>query len=297
MKQYLKKVRFTAQGSGGGFIVNPSSKVELHELKVAFSVSKSLSSTQNSAEIKLWNLNEGHRNAVGKEFDDITLEAGYMPPDGGGNVGIIFKGQIRDVEHTREGPDIITTLTCGDGDKAFRRATTSKSYPKGTPVKTVVEDIYKDLKKQGIGKGEWKFPDGMRENYERPYAACGSCKRELDTIGRSNNFYWSIQNGVLEIVPGDGYLGGMVYLSPETGMIDVPAITDNGVRVSALLNPDVRPGRRVRVESQVLGMNGANGEYRVSSCQFSGDNREGHFKVDITGEKVNGGKVDEGKKK
>lgn len=294
MKQYLRKVRLTA---AGGFVVNPGG-VQPHELKIAFAVSKSLSSKQNEAvSIKIWNLNEGHRNAIGKEFDDFTLEAGYMPPGEGGNVGIIFKGQLRDVEHTREGPDIITTLSCGDGDKAFRRATTSKSYPKGTPVKDVVEDIYKDLAKQGIGKGEWKFPDGMKENYQRPYSVCGGCKRELDNIGRSNGFYWSIQNGVMEIVPGDGYIGGEFLISPKTGMIDVPAITDNGVKVSALLNPEIRPGRRVRVESDVLGMNGANGVFRVSACQYDGDNRDGAFKVDVQGEKVNGNKVDEGKKK
>lgn len=296
MKQYLRKVKFTAQGSGGGFVVNPG-RVTLHEMKIEFSISKSISSQQNSAEIKLWNLNESHRNSVGKEFDDITLEGGYMPPNEGGNVGILFKGQIRDVEHTRQGADIITTLSCGDGDKAFRRATTSKSYPKGTPVKDVVEDIYADLKKQGIGKGEWKFPDGMREKYERPYAVCGSCKRELDVIGKSNGFYWSVQNGVLEIIPGDGYIGGIFLITPRTGMIDVPAITDNGVKVSCLLNPEIRPGRRVRVESDVLQMNGANGDYRVSIVTYSGDNYDGPFKCDITGEKVNGSKVDEGKKK
>jgi len=296
MKQYLRKVKLTASGGGGGFVVNPGN-VSTQEIKIAFSISKSISSNQNSAEIRIWNLSPGHRNSIGKEFDDLTLEAGYMPPDGGSNVGIIFKGQLRDVEHTREGPDIVTTLQCGDGDKAFRRATINKSYKKGTPVKDVVEDIYKDLNKQGISKGEWKFPDGMRENYERPYAACGSCKREMDTVGRSNGFYWSIQNGVMEIIPGDGYIGEMFLITPKTGMIDVPAITDNGVKVSCLLNPEIRPGRRVQVQSQVLGMNGANGEYRVSQITYTGDNHDGEFRCDIIGERVNGNKVDEGKKK
>lgn len=294
MRQYLRKVRFQAAGAGGSLIVNPGG-VNLHELKIGFSVSKSISSAQNSAEIKLWNLAEAHRNAVGKELDDITLEAGYMPPGEGGNVGIIFKGQIRDVEHTREGPDIITTLSCGDGDKAFRRATISKSYPKGTPVKDVVEDIYSELEKQGVKRGEWKFPEDVKD-FKRPYAACGGCKREMDTLGRGHGFYWSVQNGAMEVIPGDGFVGGIVFISPQTGMIDVPTITDNGVRVSALLNPEVRPGRRVRVESQVLEMNAANGEYRVSECTFSGDNRDGAFKVELTGESIQGGKVDEGKK-
>lgn len=317
MLQYLRKVRATFNG---GYTVNPGG-ITTHEMKIAFNISKGISSSANTAEIEIWNLNESSRNSMGKEFDEVTLEAGYMPPAGlsgpgilsfldgllpsfgavstgsGGNVGIIFKGNIRDVEHTRDGPDIITRISCGDGDKALRKATTSKSYPKGTPVKDVVDDLYKELEKQGVKKGEWKFPDDMEPNFKRPYATCGSCSREMDTLGRGRKFYWNVQNGTMEIVPGDGFIGTIVYLSPSSGLIGVPTITDNGVRVSALLNPEIRPNRRVQVESDVLEMNAANGVYRVSQCDYSGDNRDGEFRVDVTGESVKGGKVDEGKTK
>lgn len=293
MRQYQRKVRLKAGGSGGSISINPGG-VSLHEIKIKFSVSKGVSSTQNSAEISIWNLAEKSRNALGKELDDITLEAGYLPPEGGGNVGIIFKGQIRDVEHKRDGPDIITTIYCGDGDKAIRNAVLGKTYPKGTPVKDVVEDLYKELEAEGVTRGEWKFPDDLPD-FKRPYTVCGTCKRELDTLSRGRDFYWSLQNETMEIIPGNGYVGGIVLLSPETGLIDTPTITDNGVKAKALLNPEIRPNRRVRIESQTLEMNAENGEYRVSECTFAGDNREGDFTVSLTGESVKGGKVDEGK--
>lgn len=295
MEQYLRKVRFKAGGSGGSISINPGG-ISLHELKIEFTINKGVSSTQNAAIIKIWNLSESSRNALGKELDDVTLEAGYMPTSGGSNVGIIFKGQIRDVEHKRDGADIITTLTCGDGDKAFANATIAKTYPKGTPVEDVVEDLYKELEAQGIDRGEWKFPEGL-EPFKRPYTVCGTCKRELDTLGRGKDFYWSLQNETMEIIPGDGYIGGVVLLSPETGLIDTPTITDNGVKAKALLNPEIRPNRRVRIKSQTLEMNAENGEYRVSECTFSGDNRQGDFTVSFTGESVKGGKVDEGTRK
>ena len=293
MRQYLRKVRLQAGGSGGSISINPGG-ISLHEIKIKFSVSKGVSSTQNSAEISIWNLAEKSRNALGKELDNVTLEAGYLPPEGGGNVGIIFKGQIRDVEHKRDGADIITTISCGDGDKAIRNAVLGKTYPKGTPVKDVVEDLYKELEAQGIDRGEWKFPDDLPD-FKRPYTVCGTCKRELDTLSRGRDFYWSLQNETMEIIPGNGFIGGIVLLSPETGLIDTPTITDNGVKAKALLNPEIRPNRRVRIESQTLEMNAENGEYRVSECTFAGDNREGDFTVSLTGESVKGGKVDEGK--
>lgn len=296
MSYYLRKVRVTF--NGGALIVNPSNKVEIRdEMKVAFSVSRGIESTQNTAEISVWNLTKGHRNAVGKELDEVQLEAGYAPPSGGGNVGIIFKGQTRDVVHRRDGADIITTISCGDGDKAIRRATLSKSYPRGTKAEDVIEDLYKELEKDGVVRGQWKFPDEMPP-FKRPYAVCGSCARELDRLGRGRGFYWSIQSGAMEIIPGDGDLGGNFLIAPPPrgAMVDYPAITDNGVQVSHLLDPGIRPNMRVKIESDVLEMNGEGGEYRVSQATYGGDNRDGDFRVDVHGERVDGGKVDEGKK-
>lgn len=294
MQQYLRKVKLTAKGAGGGLVINGTNDTG-RDLKIVFDIDKSISSTQNTGTIEIWNLSESNRNAMGKELDDITLEAGYLPPQGGGNVGVIFSGQIRDVTHYKKGPDIITTLFLGDGDKAIRSAVTSKSYKAGTPVKEVVDDLSKELEKEGVSRGEQKLPENLG-SFKRPYATVGSVKRELDLLSRGFNFYWSVQNGVCEIIPGDGFVGGIVLITPETGMVGTPTITDNGVKVTALLNPEVRPGRRVRIESKTLEMNAANGEYRVSQCRFSGDNREGDMIVFIHGEAVKGDKVDEGLK-
>lgn len=289
---WIRKARVTFEG-GGGFVVNPGGK-NLHELRVAFSVSRGISGSPNEFEIRLWNLNRDHRNSVGRELDKVTLEAGYIDE---GNIGVIAKGRIRDVQHDRDGPDIITTVSCGDGDKAFRRATISKTIPKGTSVKDVVEELYKEMEKQGIDRGEWKFPDDIR-TLKRPYSMCGSCTREMDVLGRGNKFYWSIQNETLEIIPGDGYLpGAMVTVSARNGMVGTPTITDNGVKVRTLLNPQIRPNRLLRVESEVLEMNGEDGTYRISAVDFDGDNQEGDFLATIHGESLSGGKVNEGVKK
>jgi hypothetical protein len=78
MRQYLRKVRATFAGSGGGLVINPG-PLQVHELKIGFNIQKDISGVPNSAVIEIWNLSEGHRNAVGKELDDVTLEAGYMP--------------------------------------------------------------------------------------------------------------------------------------------------------------------------------------------------------------------------
>jgi hypothetical protein len=292
--QYIRKVRLECKGSGSNIKINHHDNPD--QTKIEFEIEKSISSTQNTSTIKIWNLKEETRNALGKELDEVILEAGYTPPGGGDNTGILFQGNIRDVSHTRDGAvDIVTILSNGDGDKAIRSATTSKSYPKGTKVETVVEDLQKDLEKQGVKRGEQKLPENLGE-FKRPYATVGSVKNELDTLSRGKGFYWSIQNNTCEIIPGDGYIGGIILLNKESGLVDVPTITDNGVKITALINPDLRPNRRVKVESSVLQMNAANGEYRISEATYSGDNRSGDFFVAMNCESIKGDKVDEGKK-
>lgn len=293
MLQYIRYVR--ARFSGGLVINAQNPLVQPAQIKIEFNISKSISSTANTADITIYNLAESSRNGIGKEFDAITLEAGYNPPGEAGNLGIIFKGAVRDVEHRREGPNIKTIISCGDGDAAFRRATISKSYPAGTPVKTVIDDIAKEMEAKGLSRGELKYPDALNsKTFKRPYAACGSCTRELDTIGRGNGFYWSAQNETLEIIPADGFVGSVAVISPETGMIGTPAITDTGIRVKALLNPEIRPNRRIQVKSQTLEMNSQDGMFRVSAVTFSGNNLDGEFAVDVTGEAIQSGKVNEG---
>lgn len=293
MRQFLRKTRVTFPG---GFTINPSDRVEEHELRVKFDVTRGISGSPNTFKIQLYNLSADHRNSLGRELEQVILEAGYVPPEGGGNLGVIAKGRIRDFQHDRDGPDIITTVSCGDGDAAYRKATISKTIPKGTPLPDVVEELYKEMEKQGIDRGEWKFPEDVK-TFKRPYSMCGSCTREMDTLGRGNGFYWSLQNETLEIIPGDGYLEGEIYIDKDSGMVGSPTITDNGVKVKALLNPAARPNRLMVVKSEVLRMNAQGDTYRVSQVDFSGDNQEGDFVMDLTGEAMSGGKIDEGVKK
>lgn len=292
MRQWRRKARVRFDGPEGGFVVNPG-PVGLHEMRVDFQVSKGIGSTPNRISVTVWNLSESHRNGVGKEFDTITLEAGYDPDGTGGNVGVIATGQIRDVQHERTGADILTTLSCGDGDLAYRKATISRTFPAGTPVPDVVAALHEAMRPFGVDRGEWRFPNDVK-TFKRPYSIAGSCARELDVLGRGNGFYWSVQNGALEIIPGDGALDRLVSLSAASGMVGSPILTDNGARVRCLLNPEIMPGHRVKVESDLIEINAENGVYRVSRVDFGGSNTEGEFMATVHGEAIKGGTVDEG---
>lgn len=275
-RKYLRQVRATFSG-GGSLIVE--------QLRIEFDVSKSISGVPNEGTVRVFNLNPQNREAVGKEFDKVTLEAGYRET----GMDVILKGSIREVFHNRDEVDIISEIAVGDGDQADRTGYVAKTWPRGTKIKDIVEDIYKDGM-PGISKGELKGLDDLPPT-RRPLTIVGSTRRAMDQLGRSNDFYWSYQNETLEVIPADEFLNQRAFVSPRTGMIGVPTITDRGIIVQALLDPAIRPNRLVEVESETLGMNGEGGTYRVNSVSYTGDNMDGDFIVEFEGERVRGGKV------
>lgn len=285
---WLRKVRAIFSG-GGNLVVNPGIETN-NQQRIEFNIEKSISSTANELVVRIYNLSERSRNAVGRELSDIEIQAGHIPRQGLDLTGTIFLGQIEDFTHDREGPDIVTTVRASDGGKAIRKSTINKTYPAGTPPEAVIEDVYAEFEKNGVKRGEFLFPP--MEPFIRPYTVSGDASREANVIGRSKGFYWSIQNQVMEVIPGDKFLPLITKINRNTGMIGYPQITDNGIRVVALINPEVRPNRVIAVKSEFV--EAANGEFRVGRMDYKGDNRDGDFEMIIHGESVFGGAVEEG---
>jgi hypothetical protein len=276
---WIRTVKATFTGDGGGLVVE--------RLRIAFNVSKSLSGTPNTAQISIWNLSQENRLKIKKEFDKVRLEAGHVEA---GNRGIIFEGNVRDVTHKREGPDIITTAECGDGDKGIRTGTIAKTFPKGAKPKEMIDELLKNM--PDVDRGVIQGLDDLPA-YPRAVTMFGMASREMDKIGRTHKLYWSVQDGALEVIPGDSFIDDVVVISQTSGMIGVPEITDNGIKVTCLLNPQIRIGRVVEVRSQTLEMNEGEGRFRVSALEFSGDTRANTYECTVHGERIDGGKVTE----
>lgn len=284
-RQWKRVVKVIISGKAGSLTVT--------DLKIDFNVTKGIGSKQNTATIAIWNLTKSHRRQLGEEFDRIELQAGYQ----GGDVATIFKGSIRDVTTTKETADIKSEMECGDGDEAINKGAVSKTFPAGTKPKAIVDYIAGEM--PGVTKGEMKGIDDLPA-YKRPVTVYGWAFREMDKIGREHGFYWSIQNGQVEAVKNTEHLSKTTVLSSETGMIGIPEVTDKGVKVKALLNPNIAPGRLIDVRSDFLDeesgrdkrkSDDGGGVFRVSECSFNGTNRGEEFYVEAEGSRVEGSKV------
>jgi ethanolamine utilization microcompartment shell protein EutS len=285
VRQWKRVVEVTISGKAGTLTVR--------DLTITFSVSKSIGSKQNTATISIMNLTKSHRRQIGEEFDKIELKAGYE----GGPLSTIFKGDIEDVEHTKDTADVKSEMTCGDGNEGVQKGAVSKTFPAGTKPKAIIEYLQSEM--PGTTKGEMKGIDDLPA-YKRPVSLYGWAAREMDKLGREHGFYWSIQNGEVEAVKNDQVLSRTTVVSKETGMIGIPTVTDKGVRIKALLNSEIAPGRTIDVRSDFLDeasgkdkrkSDDGGGLFRVSEVTFSGTNRGEEFYVEAEGNRIEGSKV------
>lgn len=282
-----------------------SSGLLIRDLRITFKVEKTLESIPNSMVLEIYNLSKSSRSIIEEEFEkysklvgearttyppNIFLNAGY-----GLNLKNIFTGNSAFVHHRQIGADIITTVECGDGESAFAAARLEKSFAPGVSVGTVIQDLKTAL---GLNAGQIK---GLNENDTFPngLTLSGPVKNHLDLIAERQGLEWSIQNGQLQMLPVALPTDEeVILLNSQTGLIGTPQkikmvnqstliIKDgvnaqSGIIANALLNGDIRPGRRIKVESKFF-----QGEvFKLRKCIYEGDTHSNKWFTGIEGASI-----------
>jgi hypothetical protein len=250
--------------------------LRVEDLRCAFQVKKPGSSKPNTAELRISNLQPDTRarlTEAGKGAP-LIIQAGYP-----GTLGTIFSGEIRTVDHIRKGVDWETTIKSGDGERAYAFATIAEGFRAGTPARVVVSRLIESL---GLDPGRsQQVLAELNAAYVHGYSANGRSADYLDEILNGLGYQWSIQDGRVEVVKqGQTTLEEVVFLSPETGLLDSPEhgagdepVEGNAlikkfsvVKLKALIQPRIKPHCRISVESE-----GLKGILRVLALEHAGD--------------------------
>lgn len=243
-------------------IGNRKECVIINNLRVTFSIKKTLSSEPNTGEISVYNLNDSNRNLItSKQYNYLELSVCYKEDI----LRLIFCGDILSVENNLSGQDIITTMRCGDGHRIYTEKTIFKTMEKGQKDKDIVEEVLKNL---GIQKGDIDLPNDRI--LPRGKVMMCDTREVMHKIAINNNADWSIQDDQLVVIPDNKALAnneGWV-ISMNTGMIGSPKKTDNGLEVTTLCNPHYKIGALIRVESRLTEYNG---DYKIESIEHNGD--------------------------
>lgn len=249
--------------------VGDSESLSTADLRVVFRVKKTLEKDPNTASVKISNLAEGSRAKLNKKGMHLVLQAGYE-----GNVGTIFSGDTRTVDHTRESADWQTHIQCGDGESAYQFARIEESFAANTSTGDIIKKVATAL---GIGFGN--LNDVLSKplavsTFKHGFTAFGPASQVLDKLILAAGYRWSIQQGALQITKaGEPVQTNAFLLSADSGLLGSPDHTAPDkkgkpaiLKVKALLNPNFIPGYIVRIESRAV-----KGEFLMQSVEHSGD--------------------------
>lgn len=253
MKQFGRQLRLR--------LGNAQESIEITQLRVTFEVSKTLRAEPNPAKISVYNLNMSHINAlVAKQYDRVSLAVGYE------DLRVIYVGDIVDIEVVRSDLDFIVKMECGDGFVDYSQAMVNTTLVAGASDKDVLDKVAESMRR--TQKGVVSLP--KERILPRGKVLTGNAREALNKIGKNHDADWSIQDGNLTVLPKSKVLAdheGFV-LSQETGLIGSPEKTDSGLKVSCLLNPSLRIGGLLRVQSILPGVSG---DYKINELTHTGD--------------------------
>jgi hypothetical protein len=237
MSEYIRKCIVVAGSEQG---------VRITDLRFKFTVTESRQAFPSTLKLEIYNLNRQTQTKFEKEFTKIFLFCGYVFNETS-DPKLIFSGNIKNVVFRTDGKDVITTVYAGDSESDYKNATFSQTFQGNTALIDVIRKIAGSFKNVTIGN-----LSGLNNQFTslRGFTESGKTAEILNKYSKTHQFDWYIKNGVFNTIPKNVALDKKVILIKSTsGLLDAPELTESGVNVKTLLNPDYFPRRRVKIDT------------------------------------------------
>lgn len=227
-------------------VSNESVGIDLSNLRMRFEVRASDLETPNTLWCRVFNPTDETVNDILGSGTYVTLTAGYEE----GNQGNIFQGNIKQFRKGRErNVDNYLDILAADGDQSYNYAIMNKSFPAGTTDQQSLVAIAAAMNIPSAPTNEGFLTTGGI--LPRGKTQFGMARVFARDLAQRNDCRWSIQNGVLTLIPNTGYLPGQaVVLNSSSGMLGSPDQTDNGIFVRHYLNPLIQVGQAVQINNR-----------------------------------------------
>lgn len=255
----------------------PSSTGKQYDgFRVGFDVTMTNDGKPSTAKVEAYNLNPDSVALAQAQDAIVRVLVGYKSQ--GGTDRLIFEGNpiTKGVKLEKRAQDRVLSIDAADGGREYSTSSVSESFTTSTKSRQVFE-LLADRLGIPLGNvaavvGDVDFPHGI--------VLTGRTSDLLNRVATISRARWAIRDRTLQFWPVDGSTGEeSVVFSAETGnLVGSPTVTDEGVEVTALLAPTLRPGKAFRVESDQ-----ANGDYVATKVQFKGDTFGQEFYVVASG--------------
>lgn len=308
MTNYLRRCSLTLSGSS----------IDLGALRVVFKIEANSLQAPNMARFRVYNVSPTTAAALhAKEFSSLTFSAGYEQ----GDYGVIYSGNVKQAVIGHEtAVDSYVDIFCADGDQGYNSAHVNQTLSSGHTPQNIFDAALQSLGKFGITKGQVNV-DLSQPKFPRGRPIFEMARDTMRTLAYARNANWSIQNGKLDMIdPTKPLTSSPLYLNSQTGMVGWPKQTGDGIIVTSLLNPNLRPNTLVHIDQSSIiegeqdnnplsgpgsqqnfnlantGLIAADGIYRVFYLDRSGDTRATDW-YDVSTCLANGASANAGQQK
>lgn len=262
-------------------------------LRITFQATHFAGGAFSVAEITIYNVSAySQRQMLGdgitKKYQFISLEAGYEDL-----FGAIFVGQIVNVQRHLEdggatkGIRFFCKSAAKERDDNLINLTLSAETDPVQIIEACAEPFGVEIQFYG------DFSNLKRRS--RGTVLQGSPTACMNELSVTFQFDWMVENGAIKIIKRDFALDNQVYvISSGTGMIGSPAVSDTEVGIRYTLNPKIKLGDTIKLESMAprFEFSGAffydvprtigEGYYKVNSLVFAGDSHGDQWESQIS---------------
>lgn len=272
--------------------------------KITYKVKKCSSAvtmSYNTAEISIYNATSEIRELIAQKYNVVELDAGYVS-----NHGVIFSGYLYNLVTVKNNTDIVTTLYCATNTQIY-----GETVNKCVQNVLVTDLIAQICEEHGVS---YRLPFKRNDVVQKSYT--GSFGKVIAQICREYDISCGLDNGELlfrdrKTTEGDISKSEIKVLTPSSGLLGNPTVTERGVKVKSLLQPFIQVNDYFRLEAPyanyainnisntpglILGnelnvfahidTHNYNGVYMALSLTESGDTRGNSWYTEIEGSKV-----------
>lgn len=299
MKQWKRNCRLTVQVQKG-----QDDALDLSEMRIKFRIGQATVDNPKFAEIYIYNLSPATMNRLsgengfGEVGQTVILEAGYAS-----ELDIVFKGQVFQYRRGRDNPtDTWLCILAQSGNNAINYAVVNKAVPAGMTQQQIRDDLKSEFKKCGVDAGY--MCDVSDQALPRGKTFSGMLRDYVKQFTQTNNTDLVIEDDKAVMIPRGGSNGEPAFvMTPETGLIGMPQLTTEGLRVTCLLNPRLKWGGQVQVDmsriqtqgfdvgyagqyvdqpyKDIKSAQGINGFYNIVSVNHDGDTRGDNWYTEL----------------
>ena len=237
------------------------------EPHISFTIDREASNTSLTGKVAISNLSNEHERRIRNHGTSVLLIAGYQH-----NYSLLANAKVQRSYLYRDGVEREIRLAL---DTATRNnpGTTTREYSEPESLDIIVRDLVRDLRvaDPSIGIGQL---DELSAISVPSWNWDGDTTKALTALLRGYGFDWFDDDGIVRVNrvgrPQPGNV--RIFLSPETGLLGSPVLTDDGAEALSLLQPYARVGHIAELDSSTV-----TGGWKISGLKHRGDNRSAPF--------------------